>query len=440
LKVIKQIGAGGFGNVDLVEDQDGNKFARKTFAQNQPLDAALLDNVIKRFAKEARIQGGINHPNIVPVLSSNLTAQPPHYTMPLAESSLADDLQKDPTLGGNVVAALSDIAAALEELHAMQIYHRDLKPQNVLRFKKGDGSGQYYYAVSDFGLISMKESRLSLLTSTGMSKSSDYYTAPEITKELRKASIQSDIFSFGCILHDMVGTDDRVPLHEIKEKGEFAAILRGCTRSDPSQRFKSIGGVLDAILSVGYTPTTPPSQESVNFIGVLEADSPPDVAFWGRLADFLEGDAEAADKDAIFGKMGVERIQTACTAAPDNAVRIGIEFAQWVARTAFNFDYCDALANRLEAFFDGTDFECKVECLMALLSMGTSHNRWFVERKFIRLASPEMDENLAKRLAVEFRIGGDEVCGQINHLENSISFGRSDLHPALVKALADICK
>ena len=85
----------------------------------------------------------------------------------------------------------------------------------------------------------------------------------------------------------------------------------------------------------------------------------------------------------------MERIQTACADAPDDAARIGIEFAQWVARTAFNFDYCDALANRLEAFFEGTEFECKVECLMALLSMGTSHNRWFVERKFTRLASPK---------------------------------------------------
>lgn len=439
MKVIKQIGAGGFGNVDLIEDQNGNQFARKTFAQNQPLDAAMLDNVIKRFAKEARIQGGISHPNIVPVLSSDLSARPPHYTMPLADSSLAEDLQKDRTLGGNVIAALSDIAAALEELHAMQIYHRDLKPQNVLRFTKPDRSG-HYYAVSDFGLISMRESRLSVLTATGMAKSSDHYTAPEITKDLKKASVQSDVFSFGCILHDMVGTDDRVPLHEIKEKGEFAAILRGCTRSDPSQRFKSIRAVLDAILSVDFTPQSPPSQESVNFIDALGADDPPDEAFWGHLADFLEGDAEAADKYAIFGKMGVDHIQTVCGVAPDEAARIGIEFAQWVARTAFNFDYCDALANRLEAFFDGTDFECKVECLMALLSMGTSHNRWFVERKFTRLASQEMDENLAKRLAVQFRIEGKEVCGQIRHLENSISFDRSELHPALVSAIADICK
>jgi hypothetical protein len=71
--------------------------------------------------------------------------------------------------------------------------------------------------------------------------------------------------------------------------------------------------------------------------------------------------------------------------------------------------------------------------------MGTSHNRWFVERKFVRLCGPEMDDNLAKRLAVQFRIGEADVCHQIAHLEASISFNRQSLHSALVKALGDIC-
>lgn len=440
MKVIKLIGAGGFGNVELVEDNQGNQFARKTFSQNQPLDAAMLENVIKRFSKEARIQGGISHPNIVPVLSSDLNAKPPNYTMPLAEGSLADDLAKDRTLGGNILAAISDIVAGLEELHAMQIFHRDLKPQNVLRFEKSDGSGDNYYAISDFGLISMKESRLSVLTVTGMAKSSDYYTAPEITKDLKKSSAQSDIFSLGCILHDMVGTEDRVPCDEIREKGPFSAILRGCTRRDPAQRFKSVRAVLDAILSVDFAPQAPPSQESINFIQTLEDTQPPEASFWSRLADFLENDAAPDDKFAIFGKLATNSIQNACATAPTEAARIGVEFAQYVARTSFNFDYCDALANRLEVFFSETEFECKVECLMAMLSMGTSHNRWFVERKFTGLTGPDMDDNLAKRFAVQLRIGGEEVCDQISHLENSINFNRSELHPALVNALSDICK
>ncbi|MEG4873572.1 MULTISPECIES: serine/threonine-protein kinase [unclassified Microcoleus] len=440
LKLIDAIDQGGFGDVDLVEDQHGQQFARKTFAKNQPLSAGLLDNVLKRFKKEARIQKGISHPNIVPVLGGDFDTYPPYYLMPVAADSLAKDLEADRTLGGKFVAAISDIVSGLEELHSMQIYHRDLKPANVLRFEatKSTGGG-YFYAISDFGLISMKESQLSVLTKTGMRKGSDSYTAPEIVKDLKRASAQSDIYSLGCILHDMVGTEDRVPCWEIREPGEFSAILLGCTRKDPAQRFKSVRAVLDAILSVEFTPQTPPSQASINFIATLEGPSPPDPAFWDALADFLENEASGTDRNAVLGKLGSEQIQTLCAAAPGAASRIGISFAEWVHGSSFNWDYCDALANRLEEFISGTDFEAKVDCLMALLQMGTSHNRWFVERKFVRLCGPAMDDSLAKRLGVQFRIAESDVCDQIAHLERSISESRNSLHPALVKALSDVC-
>jgi hypothetical protein len=107
--------------------------------------------------------------------------------------------------------------------------------------------------------------------------------------------------------------------------------------------------------------------------------------------------------------------------------------------SSFGFDYCDALANRLEAFFVGTDFESKVECLIAMLKMGTSHNRWYVERKFAALCLPSMETNLAKRLAVQFRIIGKDICRPVAHLERSVSIGRETFHPLLVKALSEVC-
>ncbi|WP_287214761.1 protein kinase, partial [Mesorhizobium sp.] len=361
---------------------------------------------------------------------------PPFYLMSLAESSLADDLDNDRSLNGDFIACFSDIVAGLEELHSMQIYHRDLKPQNVLKFAD---QSRPFYSISDFGLISLKESRLSALTKTGMRKSSDYYTAPEIAKDMRLASVYSDIYSLGCILHDMVGTEDRVPCNEIREPGDFSAILLGCTRRDPSQRFKSVRSVLDAILSVDFTAPAPTSAESVNFIETLAGSQPLEPEFWHRLADFLEHEADTADRAAICGKLSNDRIQALCAAAPGPANRISIAFSNWITESAFSFDLCDALANRLEEFFRSTDFEAKVECLMAMLELGTSHNRWFVERKFVSLCGPGMDENLAKRLSVQFRIGGADVCRMIEHIESSVGVSRNMLHPALVKTLGDVC-
>ena len=53
LNVIRNLGSGGFGTVDLVKGADGLEYARKTFCPAQPLTPAIEENVKKRFAREA---------------------------------------------------------------------------------------------------------------------------------------------------------------------------------------------------------------------------------------------------------------------------------------------------------------------------------------------------------------------------------------------------
>jgi serine/threonine protein kinase len=445
LTKIADIDAGGFGSVDLVEDEHGSRFARKRFSKNQPMSDELLENVKRRFAKEIRIQGAIKHRNIVPIFHANLDADPPYYLMPVANQSLSKDLLQDKTLGGKFTAAVGDIVAGLEVLHALQIYHRDLKPQNVLRFSPqstnaNTGANSDYYAISDFGLVAMKESQLSSLTSTGMARGSDYYTAPEITQDLRLASVQSDVYSLGCIIHDMVGTSSRIPCGEIREAGPYAAVLLGCTRKDPSARFKSARAVLDSILSIDAAAATSVTQASIDFIAALDSSDLLADDFWRRLADYLEFQADDRDKREILIKLTLDRISDLRDASSVELNRIAIIFANWVFASAFNFEFCDPLANRLEAFINCCDFEAKSACIIAMLELGTSHNRWYVERKFMDICSSKMEPNLAERLGIEFRILGNPLCRMIAHLERSITVQRSDLHESLQRAIAEVCK
>lgn len=275
------LGAGGFGNVHEATDENGSIFAIKFFAQNQPLTAELLSNVKKRFIKEVRIQKSISHPNIVEILQS-WEGDPPSYLMPKAECSLADEISNNKDdVAARYVEIISDVAEALVYLHSLQIYHRDLKPQNILRFT--DQNGHPKYKVSDFGLISLNESNLSNLTTTGMRKGSDAYTAPEITQKLSAACAQSDVYSLACILHDIVDDGIRVPCGVIKSSTSFADIFSVATRADPTKRFPNAKSFVDAVATVAFStsiPTIPAFEELAEGLSTTSEDDP---VFWKNI-------------------------------------------------------------------------------------------------------------------------------------------------------------
>ena len=441
LKFIQNIGNGGFGVVDLVEDEDGNKHARKTFQINQgpSFPKNLEDNVKKRFVREANVQETFNHRNIVPVINKNLRVDPPYFLMPLALGSLDQVLRMDRTVGGNFLSVILDIMAGLEELHAIRIYHRDLKPGNVLRFSDTEGD---YYAISDFGLMSIDQTQISALTQAGMKMGSDYYTAPEIVKDLKNASVQSDIYSLGCILHDMVGTEDRVPCLEIKEEGHYAGILRNCTRTDRDRRFKSVDALRSALLSIGEPDTKPETKTGENVLDLLFQERNLSKEEWETIVSFIEDNVDSHDGVSSLKAISLEKLDDLLDNNKTLGVRLGAVFANWVRNGSFVFGYCDGLAIRLEKLMEKTpgEIDLHVDCLMAMLYMGTSHNRWLVEQKFVRLTASNMNDSLARRLEIEIRTDEEDACYAMRHLVKSINFSLINLHPRLYQAFQDVCR
>ena len=437
MKAIRTIGQGGFGIVDLLQDENGNSFARKTFKFNQAnsFSTEYVENIKKRFIREANVQAAIDHQNIVPVLQKDIANDPPFYIMPLADSSLADDIVKNKDLAGKGISAIMDILSGLEKLHSIGIIHRDLKPANVLNMK---GS----YAISDFGLMSIKDTKISALTQTGMRMGSDYYTAPEIVADLRLASVQSDIYSVGCILHDMYGATTRIPCNEINDSGHFSDVILGCTRRDPTRRFRSVTQLRDAIVAHG-----PSSNISVNvekqvkdYIDLLLSNANIDLNIWDKIIDKLESLGPSNDSKELLKITSLSRIEELIKVSPKSAARFGSIYSNWVKGGTFDFSNCDGVANRLEAFLAVDDISCQSDTLLALLLLGTSHNRWYVERKFFEHCSSKISENVAGRLSMEIRILGAEACSAIAHLENSIHISRQKFHPLLVSTLNLICK
>jgi serine/threonine protein kinase len=237
-KKIEEIGRGSFGIVYEVSDKvTGERFALKEFA-NPGLPGISEADLKKRFEREVKYQKSIESENVVKIVDEDLTADPPYFVMELAICSLQNELEKDRTLGQKPQVALFDILSGLEALHDLGIVHRDLKPPNILKFKNEDGT--FRYAISDFGLITPGTAATTTLTATNMKGGTERYAAPELAIDLKKATTQSDIYSFGAILHDIFSGAERTPYTELTVSQPYLApIVQKCTKKLILRRYKT---------------------------------------------------------------------------------------------------------------------------------------------------------------------------------------------------------
>lgn len=436
VEVIKRIDNGGFGIVDSVRCEDGNIYARKTFSINFPHNEDLKENALNRFKREATYQESFSHRNIVPILYKELEIEVPYYIMPLADKSL-----KDITFANkeDIVRMLLDVMSGLEEMHKKSFYHRDLKPGNILKFI--DDQGDYYYAIGDFGLLSINQTNITELTPLLMKKGTDYYTAPEIVESLTRASIQSDIFSFGCLLHDYFGKSSRIPTQPINEDGAIGKIIANCTHKKPHRRFNSIELLREAFISISHDDIETKTPEGKKLVALLESNSEIGIDEWENVIDFLSNDKNNSDDVSnIFKLINIQRINELIKLNIALADSYGLLFSDWVRETNFIFDFCDIIGNRLDLLVESCGINVKTQCIMALLFMGTSHNRFYVEDICYRRMSTKVDDTLAERIAIEIISEGKTICYKINHLEHSIRINRANFHPKIAEAVNKLCK
>jgi eukaryotic-like serine/threonine-protein kinase len=202
-EIISPLGGGGMGEVYRARDTRlGRDVAIKVLP---PEFSASLDR-LSRFEQEARSASALNHPNIITVFDIGSAGGTSYIAMELVEGkSLREMLVAGALPLRKAVSIAAQFADGLAKAHEAGILHRDLKPENLMISQDG------FVKILDFGLAkpvslpSAKVSGLSTLVKTdaGMILGTVGYMSPEQAAG-NLVDFQSDQFSFGSILYEMV--------------------------------------------------------------------------------------------------------------------------------------------------------------------------------------------------------------------------------------------
>ena len=221
-EIISLLGAGGMGEVYRARDiRLGRTVAVKVLPSHLSSDPELK----LRLEREARAISALQHANICTLYDIGALEGVDFMVMEYIEGqTVATRLEKGALPMDQVLKVGTEIAQALDIAHRHGIIHRDLKPANIMLTKAGA-------KLMDFGLakpgwakpslsiasqdiatvtpstptmnVASLTSVASPLTQKGSIVGTFQYMPPEVLQG-GEADSRSDLFSFGCVLYEMV--------------------------------------------------------------------------------------------------------------------------------------------------------------------------------------------------------------------------------------------
>lgn len=326
-RVVEKLGEGGMGAVYRAQDLSlGRDVALKFLPEKTAADPQARS----RLLKEARAASRLNHPNIATVYEVNESRNDlPFISMELVTGqTLKQILQRRPFAPAQFLDIARQIAEGLQEAHRSGVYHRDIKPGNIMLDSRSR------VKILDFGLATLTvherapgETEETLVTRVSAQCAAGG-TLPYMSPEQlcgEPADARSDIFSFGVLLYECLS--GRLPfrgetsidiLHAILRElhislrillpdisFEWENLINRCLVKSPGERCASMSVVLEALRGIGAPASRPEKSLAVLYFANLSGDKGDEYLRDGMTEDVITELAKIKDlkllpRSAVF--------------------------------------------------------------------------------------------------------------------------------------------
>ncbi len=359
-EIVRKLGAGGSGVVFLANDTLLQRPVVLKILRAGLLSAQQMRTTVLR---EARLASAIEHPNVCAIYEVGEAGDEGYIVMQYVPGQSLDQLiGRGPANPQLVLSVGIQIADGLQAAHALGIFHRDLKPQNVMLTDGG------LVKILDFGLArrlqpeeaNFDPSKPALAKDASVAATytarggTIRYMAPEqfVTGH---SSVQSDVWALGVILYELasgrhpfsrpdaedfqairaIQFSDPPDLSEIVPSisTELKSVIASCLEKNPSERYNSAAEVREALKTI---------MKALQIeTGIIPGDAAANLPTTG---------AEAEKRATGFLSMLAERFrESASDRAPQNSLVVlpftnlgGTEVAP-----LYGYALADAIAARL---------------------------------------------------------------------------------------------